>query len=403
MGADQTGRRSRVRLVRPGSCEPFYKAPQVVLDFAMLHGRQRKFASTVVRSYAAMPHHTASPHPPRRHLVLTAVVVVVPHLVLLGASPKVMGGTVPASPLSASPSEVVSAPQTVMTPQPKPAAIGTDLRLQIVSLSPQHALPSAVSEPRAVEVDDVAPPSAEPARWTVAQASPDSEQSLRQNSNDSKALPPVKVPSSARMGFDVLGKIKGFGYTVSGDLSWQQDGRQYQTRFEIGLPLLGSRVQTSQGQLGPAGLMPTRFGDKVRSEQAAHFERDKGIISFSANTPSVPLENGAQDRLSLFFQLGALLAGAPQRYPAGSQITLQTVSAREAEPWTFRVDGLETLQIPLGSMAAIRLTRLPRQPYDQRVDLWFAPSLGYLPVRLRVTHPNEDVADQVLRRLDPIP
>lgn len=203
------------------------------------------------------------------------------------------------------------------------------------------------------------------------------------------------------MQFDVLGKIKGFGYTVSGELVWQQDGRQYQSRFEIGLPLLGSRVQTSQGQMGVGGLMPTRFGDKVRSEQAAHFERDKGVISFSANTPSAPLEAGAQDRLSLFLQLAGLLAGAPQRYPAGTLITLQTVSAREAEPWTFRVDGPETLPLPLGPTPAVRLTRLPRQPYDQQVDLWFAPALGYLPVRLRVTHPNGDVADQVLRRLDP--
>jgi hypothetical protein len=253
----------------------------------------------------------------------------------------------------------------------------------------------------AIDEPPATPTHQEPARWIVAQASADSEQSLRSNSSESKVLPPVKVPNSARMQFDVLGKIKGFGYTVSGELLWQQDGRQYQSRFEIGMPLLGSRVQTSQGQIGTSGLMPTRFGDKVRSEQAAHFERDKGLISFSANTPSVALEPGAQDRLSLFMQLSALLAGAPQRYPTGTQITLQTVSAREAEPWTFRVDAAETLQLPLGPTPAVRLTRLPRQPYDQQVDLWFPPSLGYLPVRLRVTHPNGDVADQVLRRLDP--
>ena len=65
------------------------------------------------------------------------------------------------------------------------------------------------------------------------------------------------------------------------------------------------------------------------------------------------------------------------------------------------MDAAETLSLPVGPTAAVRLTRLPRQPYDQQVDLWFAPSLGYLPVRLRVTHPNGDVADQVLRRLDP--
>ena len=264
------------------------------------------------------------------------------------------------------------------------------------------SLSAAASPPLpSAEVASDATSTHDPQDWTLAQASTNSEQSLTSNAPDNKALSPVKVPNSARMQFDVLGKIKGFGYTVSGELAWQQDGRQYQARYEIGMPLLGSRVQTSQGQIGASGLLPTRFGDKVRSEQAAHFERDKGLISFSANTPTTPLEPGAQDRLSLFMQLASLLAGAPQRYPTGSQITLQTVSAREAEPWTFRVDAAETLSLPVGPTAAVRLTRLPRQPYDQQVDLWFAPSLGYLPVRLRVTHPNGDVADQVLRRLDP--
>jgi hypothetical protein len=342
--------------------------------------------------------------PPRRHLVLTGLGVVSLHLALLG------------SPLSAlsratTPQEVTATPGiTVPTATESTRAAAAEraptlttaidnLSLRILAPAPSAEpppQPTASSEPH----QDVSiEPDAQ--TWTLAQATPNSEQSLPSNSNENKALPPTKVPNSARLQFDVLGKIKGFGYTVSGELVWQQDGRQYQSRFEIGMPLLGSRVQTSHGQIGAGGLLPTRFGDKVRSEQAAHFERDKGLISFSANTPSATLEPGAQDRLSLFMQLASLLAGAPQRYPTGTQITLQTVSAREAEPWVFRVDASEALSLPLGPITAVRLTRLPRQPYDQQVDLWFAPSLGYLPVRLRVTHPNGDVADQVLRRLDP--
>lgn len=67
--------------------------------------------------------------------------------------------------------------------------------------------------------------------------------------------------------------------------------------------LFGKRSQASAGQMGATGLLPTRFGDQFRQEQAAHFERSKGLLIYSANTPSQAIEEGAQDRVSLFVQL----------------------------------------------------------------------------------------------------
>jgi hypothetical protein len=51
------------------------------------------------------------------------------------------------------------------------------------------------------------------------------------------------------------------------------------------------------------------------------------LVVVSNNTPSVMLLAGAQDRLSVLMQLGALLAGDPPRYPPGS-----VIAARSAEP-----------------------------------------------------------------------
>ena len=350
-------------------------------------------------------HPLPRPSPPRRHLALTGVCVVGLHLTLLGSPLTAVGSwdrvDMPTRSTSSPPGpDYPGSRGKTAAPSPAVAGPGT-LSVRWVQQTPVSLPHSPDVSPEATEPDLPVIQEPEPNRWTLAQTSTEGESSLRLGPSEKQTLLPVKLPNSGRLQFDVLGKIKGFGYTVSGELVWQQDGRQYQSRFEIGMPILGSRVQTSQGQIDAGGLLPTRFGDKVRSEQAAHFERDKGLISFSANTPSVALEPGAQDRLSLFMQLASLLAGAPQRYPNGTLITLQIVSAREAEPWTFRVDAAETLQLPVGPTPAVRLTRLPRQPYDQQVDLWFAPSMGYLPVRLRVTHPNGDVADQVLRRLVP--
>jgi hypothetical protein len=146
--------------------------------------------------------------------------------------------------------------------------------------------------------------------------------------------------------------------------------------------------------------MPLRFGDKTRSEVAAHFQRDKGIISFSANSPDAPLLKGAQDRLSVVLQISSLLAGDPSRFPLGTMLSFQTASQREAEIWNFLVDKEEALQLPYGELNAIKVSRKPRREFDQTIELWFAPALGYLPVRLRITNANGDVVDQMLRKAE---
>jgi hypothetical protein len=167
--------------------------------------------------------------------------------------------------------------------------------------------------------------------------------------------------------------------------------------MEVGAFLLGSRVQTSSGRITPEGLAPTRFADKVRSEVAAHFERDKGKVIFSANTPDVELQPGAQDQLSIFVQVASQIAGDPTRYVKGSAFEIQAVGARDAETWRFVVDGEELLNLPGGEQAALKLTRDSQKKYDISVEVWLAPALGYLPLRIRLTQNNGDFIDQQLR------
>jgi hypothetical protein len=220
---------------------------------------------------------------------------------------------------------------------------------------------------------------------------------------DSEGLTEVtafKAPDSAFLKYQVQGQAKGFNYWATAELNWQQDGKDYEARLEVSAFLLGSRVQVSKGTLGAEGIMPTRFGDKTRSELAAHFQRDKGIISFSANSPDAPLLKGAQDRLSVVLQLSSLLAADPTRFPPGTMLSFQTVSQREAEVWQFLVEKEELLQLPFGEISAIKLNRKPRREFDQQIELWFAPTLGYLPVRLRITNANGDFVDQLLSKAE---
>jgi hypothetical protein len=193
--------------------------------------------------------------------------------------------------------------------------------------------------------------------------------------------------------YDVDVRTRGFRIAGRADLDWRQDGASYDARLEMRSFGLPTRVQRSTGAVTPQGLAPSYFSDKARNELAVHFDRGHGRLVFSNNHPDAPLAAGMQDRLSVVLQLAALLAGDPARYPPGTQITVPTASARDAEDWVFVVEGEEDLDLPGGREHAIKLQRLPRKPYDQQVEMWLGPRGAYAPLRLRLTNPNGDAAD----------
>ncbi|HUR90028.1 MAG TPA: DUF3108 domain-containing protein, partial [Ramlibacter sp.] len=204
------------------------------------------------------------------------------------------------------------------------------------------------------------------------------------------------VAPSARYHYDVTASGKGLTVRGNAVLEWRNRDGEYEAQLSMSspFPFIRPRTQRSVGLVTAEGLAPVRFSDKSRSEEAAHFDRENGRVVFSTNKPEAALEPGVQDRLSIVMQLGAMLAGEPSKYRAGSTITVQTASTKEAEPWTFTVEGTESLTLPGGKMQAVHLIRNPRKEYDVKVELWLAPGAAYAPVRLRLTQPNGDWVDQ---------
>lgn len=217
------------------------------------------------------------------------------------------------------------------------------------------------------------------------------------------ALPPWLAqakfvwPAPVLLNYELSGTSKGVRYTASASISWKQQDNSYQLRHDIQAFLFGKRSQTSAGQMGATGLLPTRFGDQFRQEQAAHFDRAKGLLIYSANTPSQAIEEGAQDRVSLFVQLAAAMAGTPDLRSLGQTLSFQVVSAKQAEIWKFAVLGEEKITTPLGDLDSLKLHRVPRNEYDQKIDMWLSPAHGYLPARLRITQANGDVIEETLK------
>jgi hypothetical protein len=308
----------------------------------------------------------------------------------IAADPPAVTRVKPAPPAASGPRPAIRPATPKAMPSPPP--------------TPSPAAAVAATEPLSAETPAPATEASTPVEMAQAPAPlPELEASnatpvpLAAERPTAASLPKAAPPPSAHLDYDVQGTAKGIRYQASGELNWTVKDGRYDARMEVRMFLLGSRVQTSVGTLGPEGLRPERFADIRRGERAAHFERDSGRIRFSNNAPTVELEPGAQDRLSLFLQLAGLLQASPRR--EGDVIAFQVAGTGGAETWRFEVGPEEVLALPAGEIAARRVVRHPRDTYDTLVEMWFAPSAQHLPVRLRLTQANGDVADQLLRRL----
>jgi Protein of unknown function (DUF3108) len=296
---------------------------------------------------------------------------------------------------------VVTAPQIEPIPPP-PAPVTTPEPVPTPATSAE-ALAQAVpvSDTSTTSVQATASPSIE------AASSPTQATSIQAASASAGTDPALelKFPPSGSFAYAAT-LVRGVQpQTGSGTLEWTSDGRAYQMRLVSSALFITLLSQTSVGQLGADGLLPERFGDKRfnRSEKAAHFNRipetgsSLGRITFSGNQRAVAIQRGAQDRLSVLVQLAGLVAANPAQFAVAGNVAVQVVSAEGADVWKFVLQGEELLQLPAGKATTLHLVRNPRQEYDPRLELWLAPELGYLPVRIKQTEANGDTFDLQLR------
>ena len=350
----------------------------------------------------------ASPNPPRKAWLMLSLAVLLLHLALLQTVPLSLSSVATHTPS-------VSFAMRTLTPEP----VNTDVTSAAPATQPRakpRLQPRPAPQPNTAPqtgvqplpaLDAVAPAEAspageikspEPTQTALAEAA---EASAPEPSEPEAAPRPPRekaanlnvsgVPGAVKLTYKV--EANKFPYSLSGELVWAHEGTRYVASLSFGA-FGQTRTQTSRGLIGPEGLMPERFSDKFRSEMAAHFNREQGKVTFSANTPDAALLQGGQDRLSVLIQLAALVASAPERFAPATTLTLQTLGPRDADLWLFTVGNLETLELPGGTMQGLKLTRNPRQLYDQQVDIWLAPALGYLPARIRITEANGDYIDQ---------
>ncbi len=214
-------------------------------------------------------------------------------------------------------------------------------------------------------------------------------------------------PPSTRLRYHLTGNYRG---PVEGQASveWLRSGSHYQVLMDvvIGAPFapLITREVSSIGEITPDGLRPVRYDEDTRvvlhapRHLTVFLDRDRVRL---ANGSAVPRPPGVQDSASQFVQLTWLFTTRPELLQAGQSIALPLALARKVEPWTYDVLAGELLATTAGPVEAahVKPRREPEPGGDLIAEMWVAPSLQYLPVRILIRQDAETYVDLTIDRL----
>ncbi|MBX9899244.1 MAG: DUF3108 domain-containing protein [Burkholderiaceae bacterium] len=189
-------------------------------------------------------------------------------------------------------------------------------------------------------------------------------------------------------------------------LTWKNSEDRYELNIEASVSFVLARVNlyklSSVGRLGENGIAPETSTEARlrRAETATHFQHEDKLISFSATSKKITMEAGAQDKASVVMQLAAIGNADEKQFYVGREILIQVAEERDALPFLFVVVGQEMIESKLGTLQTWHLVRPPRPgSYNSRLDLWFAPSLGWYPVQITNTERNGNITTQTVTKI----
>ena len=217
----------------------------------------------------------------------------------------------------------------------------------------------------------------------------------------------LEWPPSTRLSYRLSGNYRG---PVEGQaqVEWLRAGTRYQVHMEVSIgpsfaPLM-SRRAASEGEITADGLRPSRYDEETRIVMR---DPRRLVIFLDADRvrlpggSELPRPAGVQDSASQFVQLTWLFTTRPDLLQPGVSISLPLALPRRVQDWTYEVQEPEWLHTPAGAVLALHVK--PRheamRPGDLAAEMWVAPSLQYLPVRIVIRQDEETHVDLVIERL----
>nr|WP_283254445.1 DUF3108 domain-containing protein [Ramlibacter paludis] len=208
-------------------------------------------------------------------------------------------------------------------------------------------------------------------------------------------------PADTRLSYQLGGEFRGGPLYGDAQVQWQRNEDRYQVRLDVEVKFLAKQTMTSQGEVTPGGLMPRAYEEyRPGKRRAAKFGDEFVTLDNGKTTPRPP---GMQDTVSQFVDLAHRFATGRDVLEVGRVITLPLGRPGAVDHWTYDVVEKEILRTPkLGAVEAFHLK--PRPIANARgniyAEMWFAPSLQYLPVRIQVRMGDVDYLDLIVEKIE---
>ena len=287
---------------------------------------------------------------------------------------------------------------------------------------PRRARAAAPAQPASAPVAEAPKPEAEPA---PPPPDPLVAAAAEAASAPQEAAPPAVVaapsapasaasapaafewPPSTRLSYRLTGHVMHGPVEGYAKVEWLRAGSRYQVFMEasVGPPFapLYVRRDSSEGEITPEGLSPRRYElhTKVvlRDPRLLVIELDGGRVRLP-NGRDVPRPPGVQDAASQFVHMTWLFTTRPELLTPGRSLELPIALPRRVEPWTYDVLASEPLDTRFGRIDVVHVKpRREARGGDYVAELWVAPTLQYLPVRIVVRQDAENHIDLQIDRL----
>lgn len=233
-----------------------------------------------------------------------------------------------------------------------------------------------------------------PEQTASAPASPASEAKSESGSLDS-------WPTDTRLSYRLSGEWRSGPLYGDARVQWQREKEKYQVRLDVKIQVFGEQVLTSQGEVTPNGLLPRAY-EELRPGKRRFTQIGDEVVTLE-NGRTLPRPPGVQDTASQFVELSHRFATGRDLLEVGRSVTIWLARPGAVDQWTYDIVEREMLSTPqLGVVEAFHLK--PRPIANPRgnitAEMWFAPSLQYLPVRIKVVMGNEAWLDLMVDRIE---
>lgn len=208
-------------------------------------------------------------------------------------------------------------------------------------------------------------------------------------------------PSDTRLTYRLDGRYREGPLYGDARVQWQREGSDYQVRLDIEIRPWASLAVTSQGTVTGQGLAPRVYEEDRRGKRRAARFGDEAITFDGGD--SAPKPEGVQDTASQLVELAHRFATGRELLEVGRSVSFWMARPGGMELWTYDIADVELLQTPqFGAVQAFHLKPRPMPNPRSKVtaEMWFAPSLQYLPVRIRVSMGDTAQADLMVERIE---